>query len=97
MSRREKVWEKLLRPIAAELRSCAAELAERAVERMQIEMPVLFPDPQSVQENLVSTEAGIRQLADIIDVAGDPRHVELPAPTLAIAGRVCSARFPLLA
>ncbi len=91
----EKVWEELLRPIAAELRSCAAELAERAVARLQIEMPVLFPDPQSVRENLVSTEAGIRQLADIIDVAGDPRDVELPAPTLAIARTGVQRQIPL--
>ncbi|OBH59820.1 CdaR family transcriptional regulator [Mycobacterium sp. E2479] len=90
-----KVWEKLLRPIAAELRSGASELAERAVARLQVEMPVLFPDPQSVKENLVSTEAGIRQLADIIDVAGDPRDAELPAPTLAIARTGVQRQIPL--
>lgn len=91
----EKVWEQLLRPIAAELRLCAGELAERAVARVQTEMPVLFPDPQSVTENRVSTEAGIRQLADIIDVAGDPRAVELPAPTLAIARIGVQRQIPL--
>ncbi|OBI53177.1 CdaR family transcriptional regulator [Mycobacterium sp. E787] len=91
----EQVWEKLLRPIAAELRSRAADLAERAAARMQAEMPVLFPDPQSVKENVVSTEAGIRQLADIIDVAGDPRDVELPAPTLAIARTGVQRQIPL--
>ena len=89
----EQAWEKLLRPIATELRSCAAELADRAIARMQADMPVLLPDPQSVKENLVSTEASIRQLADIIDVAGDPRDIELPAPTLAIAAPVRRARF----
>ena len=72
-----------------------ADLAERAITRMQAEMPVLFPDPQSVKENIVSTEAGIRQLADIIDVAGDPRAVELPAPTLAIARAGVQRQIPL--
>ena len=91
----EKVWKQVLRPIVAELRSCAPDLAERAITRMQAEMPVLFPDPQSVKENIVSTEAGIRQLADIIDVAGDPRAVELPAPTLAIARAGVQRQIPL--
>lgn len=81
----QRVWREILRPIAAELISCAAELAEQAVTRMRSEMPSLFPDPQSVEENRISTESGIRQLAEIIDVAGDPRAVELTASTLAIA------------
>ena len=40
----EKVWEKLLRPIATELRSSATELAQRSVARMQAEIEV---DPVS--------------------------------------------------
>ncbi len=91
----EQVWEALLRPIAAELRSCATELAEDAVARVQSEMPVLFPDPQSVQENVVSTAASLRQLADIIDIAGDPRDSELPAPTRAIARAGVKRQIPL--
>lgn len=91
----EQVWRKLLRPIAAELRGCAGELSQRAVTRMQAEMPALFTDPQSVKENLVSCEASIRQLADIIDVAGDPRDVELPAPTVAIARAGVQRQIPL--
>lgn len=81
----QRVWANVLRPIAAEMGACAAELAEQAVARMRSEMPQLFPDAQSVEENLVSAEAGIRQLAEIIDVAGDPRARELPTSTLAIA------------
>ncbi|WP_156687334.1 PucR family transcriptional regulator [Mycobacterium sp. Marseille-P9652] len=91
----QEVWEKLLRPIAAELRSCATDLAERATARMQAEMPVLFPDPQAVTGNVVSSAAGIRQLADIIDVAGDPRDAELPPPTLAIARTGAQRQIPL--
>lgn len=91
----EQAWDKLLRPVVTELRSCAAELAERSVARMQGEMPALFPDAQSVKENVVSTEASIRQLADIIDVAGDPRDVELSAPTLAIARAGVKRQVPL--
>ena len=79
------VWQDLLRPIATEMRDCAPELAERTVARMRSEIPQLFPDAQSVEENLVSTAAGIRQLAEIFERAADPREVELPAPTLAVA------------
>ena len=59
-------------------------------------MPVLFPDPQSVKENLVSTEAGIRQLADIIDVAGDPVMSNCRRLRWQLLAPVCSARFPWL-
>ena len=81
----QHVWQEILRPIATEMRLSAPELAERAVARIRSEMPQLFPDAQSVEENLVSAEAGIRQLAEIIELAGDPREFELPASTVAIA------------
>lgn len=88
----ERVWKRLLRPVAAEMRSCATELAELAVARVQAEVPVLLPDQQSVEENVVSTAASLRQLADMIDLGGDPRDAELPAPTRAVARAGCSAR-----
>ncbi|WP_431950361.1 PucR family transcriptional regulator [Nocardia lijiangensis] len=81
----QRVWREILRPMAAQMRVSAGDLAQRAVARMQIELPELFPDQQNVQENLVSTEASLRQLAQIIELAGDPRGVELPPSTLAIA------------
>ena len=58
-------------------------------------MPALFTDPQSVSENLVSTEASIRQFADIVDVGGEPGDAELPAPTLAIARAGVVRQIPL--
>lgn len=91
----EQVWAALLRPIATELRSCATELAEQAVARVRAETAALFPDPQSVRENVVSTAASLRQLADIIDVAGDPREAELPVPTRAIARAAVKRQIPL--
>lgn len=91
----EQIWQKLLRPMAAELRGSAGELSERAVARMQAEMPALFADPQSVKENQVSCEASIRLLADIIEVAGDPHDVELPASTVAIARAGVQRQIPL--
>ncbi len=81
----QRVWQQVLVPIAAELRACSADLTGRAVARMQAELPQLFPDEQTVKENLVSTEASLRQVAQIIEVGGDPRRVELPPSTQAIA------------
>ncbi|WP_253849216.1 PucR family transcriptional regulator [Mycobacterium asiaticum] len=44
---------------------------------------------------MVSTEAGIRQLADLIDIGDDPRGIELPVPTLAIARAGVRRQIPL--
>ncbi|WP_433192967.1 PucR family transcriptional regulator [Nocardia sp. CA-107356] len=81
----QRVWRKVLRPVAAEMQASAGDLAKRAVARMQTELPGLFPDAQTVEENLVSTEASLRQLAQIIELAWDPRRLDLPPSTLAIA------------
>ncbi|MET8874745.1 helix-turn-helix domain-containing protein [Nocardia sp. NPDC004604] len=81
----QRVWREILRPMGTQMRASASDLARRSVARMQTELPELFSDPQIVQENLVSTEASLRQLAQIIELAGDPRQVELPPSTLAIA------------
>ncbi|RUP05092.1 MAG: PucR family transcriptional regulator [Mycobacterium sp.] len=91
----ERVWETLLRPIASELRTCATELAALAVARVQAEMPALVPAPQAVEENVVSTAASLRQLADIIDLGGDPHDAELPAPTRAVARGAVQRQIPL--
>ncbi|WP_247649647.1 hypothetical protein [Mycobacterium ulcerans] len=81
----QRVWQRVLVPLAAEMSTQAADLAQRAVARMQAEVPQLFPDEQTVKENLVSTEASLRQLAQVIEAGADPRQVELPPSTQAIA------------
>jgi hypothetical protein len=80
-----RVWQQALVPIAAELRAGAADLAEQAVARMRSALPQLFPNELNVKENLASTDASLRQLAQIIEVGADPRRVELPPSTLVIA------------
>ncbi|MBV8348115.1 MAG: helix-turn-helix domain-containing protein [Mycolicibacterium sp.] len=77
------------------MRACAGELAESAVARMRVELPHVFPDEHSVAENLVSTEASLRQLAQIIEVAGDPRRVELPPSTVAFGRSGVQRQIPL--
>lgn len=91
----ERLWETLLRPIALEIRSRADELAEQAVSRVRQEMPVLFPDPQSVKENVISTAASLRNVADLLDIGADPRDAELSAPTRAVARAGVKRQIPL--
>lgn len=81
----QRVWRQVLAPVAAEMRAGAAELAAQAVARQRSALPQLFPDELTVKENLSSTDASLRQLAQIIEVGEDPRRVELPPSTLAIA------------
>jgi DNA-binding PucR family transcriptional regulator len=81
----QRVWQQVLVPIAAEMRAAAYALAEQAVSRMRTELPQMFPDEQTVTENLLSTDASLRQLAQIIEVGRDPRHVDLPPSTVALA------------
>jgi len=81
----EQVWQRVLVPIAAEMRTCAGDLAAQAVARMRADLPQLVPDEQMLTEHLVSTEASLRQLAQVIEAGGDPRRVDLPPSTLAIA------------
>ena len=81
----QRVWKQVLRPLAAQMQACAPELAADAVARMRAELPDRFPDEQTVTENIASTEASIRQLAQIIADGADPACVELPPLTVAIA------------
>ncbi|WP_433520578.1 hypothetical protein ACQPZ2_24425 [Nocardia pseudovaccinii] len=72
----------------------ADDLAQRAVARMRAECPERYPDAQTVEENLSSTEASIRQLTDIMELAKDPRRVELPPSTLAMARSGVQRQIP---
>ncbi|HTY29419.1 MAG TPA: PucR family transcriptional regulator, partial [Mycobacterium sp.] len=81
----ERVWRGVLAPIAAELRANSAELAGQTVARMRAELPQLLPDEQMVAEHLVSIEASLRELAQVIEAGSDPRQVDLPPSTTAIA------------
>ena len=85
----------MLVPIAADMRASAAGLARQAVARMRIELPQLLPDEQLVAEHLISTEASLRQLAQVIEAGGDPRDVELPPATTAIARAAAQTQVPL--
>ena len=70
-------------------------LSAQSVARMRAELPQLLPDEQMVTEHLVSTEAGLRQLAQVIEAGADPRRVELPPSTIAIARAVVQQQVSL--
>ncbi|WP_063037142.1 PucR family transcriptional regulator [Nocardia pseudovaccinii] len=48
----QRAWRDVLRPVAVEMTATAGDLAQRAVARMQAECPELYPDAQTVEENL---------------------------------------------
>jgi DNA-binding PucR family transcriptional regulator len=91
----QRVWQRVLAPIAADMRASAAGLARQAVARMRVELPQLLPDEQLVAEHLFSTEASLRQLAQVIEAGGDPRSVDLPPATTAIARAAAQTQVPL--
>jgi DNA-binding PucR family transcriptional regulator len=92
-----QVWREVLRPVAADLRGQARELAARIVRQMQAQLPDVMPDAETVAENTVSAEETLRSLAQVIERGADPRAVELPASTIAFAHAGVHRQIPLTA
>ncbi len=69
--------------MAEGLRRDARQLSEAAVAFIRPQIPELFPDSESIEENRASTEASIRGAAQMIEAGADPRAIELPAATVA--------------
>lgn len=90
-----RVWEQVLRPVAAQLRSEATALAAEIVERYQAVVPTVVPDPPAVSEQLISVEDSLRQVAQCIDTGDDPRGLELTPSTVVIARSGVQRGIPL--
>ena len=90
-----KVWLEVLRPVAAEMQTCASQLAGRIVDRYQSELPKIVPDAPAVAEQLVSVEASLRQIARCIETGDDPRREDLAPATAAIARSGVQRNIPL--
>jgi hypothetical protein len=58
-----RVWQQVLRPVAAELRTGADKVAELIVQLYQAEAPQVVPDAAAVAEQIASTEAALHQIA----------------------------------
>ena len=90
-----KAWQEVLRPIAAEMQTCAPQLAGRIVDRYQSELPKIVPDASAVAEQLASVEASLRQIAQCIETGDDPRRDDLAPATAAIARSGVQRNIPL--
>ena len=71
----------------------ARPLSEAAVAFIRPQIPELFPDPESLEENRASTEASIRGAAEMIVAGADPRAVQLPPATSPTDRRASVAVF----
>lgn len=78
----QKIWRRVLCPIAAELAAQASVLSDEATAAFQAESPQWFPDVESVMLSRTSTADSIRQLARAIEQGADPRHCTLPPSTV---------------
>ncbi len=81
----QRVWAQILVPVADELEADATALSLAALAHMREQLPELFADPESAEENRASTEASIRTFAALVREGSDPRDAELPAATAAYA------------
>ena len=78
----ERLWNATVRPVAREMASGAAELAERIVARLEAEG---HQRPESAFIGFpASVTDVVRQLARIIDEGADPREVQLPDSVVAV-------------
>lgn len=78
----ERLWNATVRPVAREMASGAAELAEQIVARLEAEG---HQRPESAFIGFpASVTDVVRQLARIIDEGADPREVQLPDSVVAV-------------
>jgi len=91
----QKVWQTVLRPIAAEMSASSAELADRVIGRIRAEQPHLLPDAQFAEGQPAGIESSIRQLAQTIQEGSDPRGLDLPGETIALGRARVQQRVPL--
>lgn len=80
-----KAWDEVLKPVGAQLQTCAPQFAARIVERLQADLPTIVPDATAVAEQLGSVEAILRQIAQCLEIGDDPRRLDLAPPTAVIA------------
>ena len=89
------VWQQVLRPVVAELQTCATQLAGHIVDRYQSEQPKVVPDASAVAEQLASVEASLRQIAQCIELGDDPRRLDLTPATAATGRSGAQRNIPL--
>lgn len=91
----QRVWQAVLRPIAAELVEQSPQLAADVLDRIRVEQPQLMPEAQFVEGQQAGIESSIRQFAQSVVDGADPRGLELPAEAVALGRARVQQRVPL--
>ncbi|WP_328359036.1 helix-turn-helix domain-containing protein [Mycobacterium sp. NBC_00419] len=91
----QRVWQQVLRPIAAELINGSAELARDVLDRIRTEQPQLMPESQFLEGQPAGIESSIRQFAQIVEAGADPRGMGLPAEAIALGRARMMQKVPL--
>jgi DNA-binding PucR family transcriptional regulator len=91
-----KVWSAVLRPAAAELAERAGEIAAAVNTYTSERLPGLLTGAQALEVNRASTEASIRDFAEVLLTGADPvEAARLGSPTLAYAQDGAQHDIPL--
>ncbi|WP_059017626.1 helix-turn-helix domain-containing protein [Mycobacterium sp. M26] len=91
----QRVWQTVLRPIAADLLEQSEQLAEDVLDRIRAEQPQLMPDSLFIEGQPAGIESSIRQFAQIVADGADPRELDLPAEAIALGRARVQQRVPL--
>lgn len=91
-----RVWAAVLRPAAAELAERAGEISAAVNEYTSERLPDLLVNEEALEVNRASTEASIRDFAEVLLAGADPTQAaRLPSPTLAYAQDGAQHGIPL--
>ncbi|MDH6196002.1 DNA-binding PucR family transcriptional regulator [Mycobacterium frederiksbergense] len=91
-----RVWSAVLRPAAAELIERAREISAAVNDDTRARLSDLLVNEQALEVNRASTEASIRDFAQVLSAGDDPfRAVQLQSPTLDYARDGAQHGIPL--
>ncbi|OSC43251.1 PucR family transcriptional regulator [Mycobacterium decipiens] len=91
-----RVWSTVLRPAAAELSERASDIAAAVTSYTSERLPDLLASAEALEVNRASTEASIRDFAEVLLAGADPYEAaRLGSPTLAYAQDGAQQGIPL--
>lgn len=91
-----RVWSAVLRPAAAELAERADEISAAVNDYTSERLPDLLASAEALEVNRASTEASIRDFAEVLQTGADPAEAaRLASPTLAYAQDGAQHGIPL--
>ena len=76
-----RLWSTVVQKAAVELTERAREISDAVTTYTKERMPDLFDDSEALEANRASTEASIRDFAEVLRSGADPvKAVKTPAP-----------------